>query len=143
VTLISRVHRQWRNLPFAQKLAGLLIALVSLPIAIVVAYTTSTSQAALIAATRARNLERAQATAHVIEAFFTDARADVRTASALSTVVDLCEQPDVPGRFDRALRSLQAVRTEQGLLAVYVTDQTGRVLVSTDERAPVGSLQTG
>jgi signal transduction histidine kinase/ActR/RegA family two-component response regulator/HAMP domain-containing protein len=143
VTLRQTIHRHWRNLPFAQKLAGLFIALVSLPIIVVVLYTNYTSQEALIAGTRVRNLERAQATAAVIEAFFADARADVRVASALSTVVDLCEQPDVASRYDRAMRSLHALRTEQRVLAVYVTDRSGRVLAATDGRAPLGSLQIG
>ena len=137
------IHRQWRNLPFAQKLASLFIALVSIPIIVVVLYTNSTNREQLIAATRARNLERAQATGQVIEAFFNDARADIRVTSALSTIVDLCEDPTAPGRYERALRSLRAIRVEQRMLAVYITDQTGRVLASTDGRAPVGSLQTG
>ena len=139
----SNMSRPWRNLPFAQKLAGLLIALVSLPIIVVVMYTTYTSREALIAATRARNLERAQATAQAIDAFFNEVRADVRVASALSTIVELCEDPEIPGRYARARRSLTAIRGEQRMLAAYVTDRTGRVLASTDGRAPVGSFRTG
>jgi signal transduction histidine kinase/HAMP domain-containing protein/ActR/RegA family two-component response regulator len=143
VRVFDRIHRHWRNLPFAQKLAGLFIALVSIPIIVVVVYTSAANEEALIAATRARNLERAQATAQVIDAFFNDARADVRVVAALSTVTDLCEQPQVRDRYERALRSLHAIRREQQLLAIFVTDRTGRVLASTDGRAPLGSMQTG
>ncbi len=125
MTLRSTIRRHWRNLPFAQKLAGLLIALVSLPIVIVVLFTSYTSQEALIAASRARNLERAQATAQVLEAYFNDARADVRTASALSSVVDLCERPGDTDLYQRALRSLKRIRREQGMLAMFVTDPCG------------------
>jgi hypothetical protein len=75
----STVSRPWRNLPFAHKLAGLLIALVSLPIIVVVVYTTYTSREALLAATRARNLERAQATAQAIDAFFNEVPKSVPT----------------------------------------------------------------
>ena len=143
MTLAKRIHRHWRNLPFAQKLAGLFVALVVLPIVVVVLYTNYSGQEALIAASRARNLERAQATAQVIEAFYNDVRADVRTASALSTVVDLCEGPEISGRYERALRSLRAVRNEQRFLALYLTDQSGRVLAATDNRAPIGTFLTG
>ena len=143
MTSLARIHRLWRNLPFVQKLAGLLIALVSLPSIIVLLYTTSTSQEALIAATRARHLQRALATAEVIDAFFNDARADVRTASGLAGVVELCEQTDLPGSHQRALRSLRAIRSEQRMVALYVTDETGRVLVSTDDRARIGSIEVG
>jgi signal transduction histidine kinase/ActR/RegA family two-component response regulator/HAMP domain-containing protein len=143
VTSGALVRRHWRNLPFPQKLAALFIALVTIPVIIVGLYTSYSGRQALIDASQARNLERAQATAAVIEAFFNDARADVRTISALSTVIDLCEQPQLPQRVELALRSVQAFRNEQRMLAVIVTDQTGRVLASTDDRAPTGSLQTG
>jgi signal transduction histidine kinase/ActR/RegA family two-component response regulator/HAMP domain-containing protein len=143
VKRLSRLRRHWRNLPFVQKLAALLIALVSLPIVVVVAFTTYTTQEALFAAARARNLGRAQATAAHIDAFFDDARADVRTAGAVSAIVELCEAPGAPDRFARGLRSLEAFRAEQRLLALYVTDRSGRVLASTDDRAPAGSYQTG
>jgi signal transduction histidine kinase/ActR/RegA family two-component response regulator len=139
----ARIHRSWRNLPFVQKLAGLLIALVSLPSIVVFLYTTSTSREALIEATRSRNLQRAHATAEVIDAFFNDARADVRTASGLAGVVELCEQADLPGSYQRALRSLRAVRSEQRMVALYVTDETGRVLVATDDRVRIGSIEVG
>jgi signal transduction histidine kinase/HAMP domain-containing protein len=136
-------RRSWRDMAFAQKLAGLLILLVSVPIVVVVAFTTWTSREALVEAARSRNLERAQATAQVIDAFLLDARADVRTASALSSIVDLCAGPTDPAAYQRAMRSLQAIRTEQGLVAVYVTDRVGRVIASTDGRAPEGSVQAG
>ena len=137
------LRRHWRNLPFAQKLAALLIALISMPIIVLQLYATYTTQESLLAATRARNLERAQATAQAVDAFFNDARADVRTTSNLSTVVDICEQADVPGRHERALRSLQAMRGEQRMLAIYVTDRTGLVLAATDGRVPEGTIQVG
>jgi signal transduction histidine kinase/ActR/RegA family two-component response regulator len=143
VTVFSAVHRRWRNLPFAQKLGGLFIALVTIPIIVVVAYSHYSSREAVIAVTQARNLERAQATAQVIDAFFNDARADVRLISGLSTVVDLCAGSSSPANYARAMRSLRAVRTQQGMLSIYVTDQSGRVLASTDGRAPLASLQTG
>jgi signal transduction histidine kinase/CheY-like chemotaxis protein/HAMP domain-containing protein len=143
VTLSTSLHRRWRNLPFAHKLAGLFIALVSIPIIVVVLYSHFSSREALIAVSRARNLERAQATAQVIDAFFADARADVRVIAGLATVVDLCATAASDERYERAMRSLRAVRAQQGMLAVYVTDRTGRVLAATDGRAPVGSLQTG
>ncbi|HUE87304.1 MAG TPA: ATP-binding protein [Vicinamibacterales bacterium] len=143
MNVAATVHRHWQDLPFAQKLAGLLIALVSLPIIIVVVYTTYSSRDALIASTRARNLERALGTAQIIDAFFADARADVRVVSSLPAIVEFCENSSAPGRHDRAMRSLSAMRNEQQLLALYVTDRSGRVLATTDDRVAIGSQQTG
>jgi signal transduction histidine kinase/ActR/RegA family two-component response regulator/HAMP domain-containing protein len=138
-----RHGRRWRDIPFARKLAILLIALITVPVIAGVVYSTLTSRSALIATTRIRNLERARGTAEIIDAYFADARADVRTASGISAIVDLCEVPESEAAYERAVRTLRAVRDEQRLTALYVTDRAGRVLAATDERVALDSYQTG
>jgi signal transduction histidine kinase/HAMP domain-containing protein/FixJ family two-component response regulator len=129
--------------PFPQKLAAVLIALVSLPVVLVMAYTTESGRASLLASARARDLERAAGTAEIIDAFLTEARADVRTTTGLATVVDLVESPDDEELRAMVFRSLAIVRDEQRFLAILVTDRAGRVLVATDARVAPDDYFTG
>jgi signal transduction histidine kinase/ActR/RegA family two-component response regulator len=142
VKLRARWWGEWRDLRFAQKLGLLLIALVSLPIVVVVAYNTYTGREALLASAQSRNHERARGTADIIDAFLADARADVRTASGMAAVIDVCLE-QTPAHLQRAQRSLRAIRDEQGFVAVYVTDASGRVLTTTDARVVPGQYETG
>lgn len=136
------VLRRWRDLPFAHKLALLLFALVNVPIVIAAVYTTYAGREALLASMRARTLERARGTAEVIDAFIADKRSDIRTASSLPSLVDLCRGGGDAARGE-ALRALRVVRDEQQFLALHATDRAGRVIVATDARVRLGSYQTG
>ncbi len=139
----AALSHRWRDIPFARKLAVLLIAIISVPVIAVVIYSTVTSREGLIATSRVRDLERARGTAEIIDAYFAEARADVRTTSGISSIIDLCEVPESQTAYERAVRSLRAVRDEQRFAALYVTDRAGRVLASTDERVALNSYQTG
>jgi signal transduction histidine kinase/HAMP domain-containing protein/ActR/RegA family two-component response regulator len=133
----------WRDVPFRQKLLVLLLGFVTAPMLVVVIYNDVTSRQSLIRSTQARNLERAIGTATAVEESLANAWADVRTLSMLPFAARVCERAADAAVLRDAQQALRAVRSEHGFLSLYVTDVSGRVLVSSDDRVPVGSYETG
>ena len=131
----ARVSRfAWSAWPFAAKLGLLLAALVIAPLVLVTFYNARAARTELLSAAHAQNAVRASATAQMLDQRMGEMADDIRLLGELPSVVYLLLNPEDPRLRNDARRVLSSERTVHHYDALYVTDRSGKVLVSADER---------
>ncbi|HEX9943863.1 MAG TPA: ATP-binding protein [Thermoanaerobaculia bacterium] len=125
---------QWRNWPWAAKLAFLLGALAIVPLAFVTLYNAAAAREELIAAAREQNLRQARNTASAIDAYVERVRSDVRVLALAPGTVRFLGGSSAPSLVSDIRLSMIQMRDTHGFDALYLTGRDGRVALATGDR---------
>ncbi|MCI0476082.1 MAG: hypothetical protein L0Y55_07525, partial [Anaerolineales bacterium] len=128
----KRIH--WRDLPLATKLALLFITATLVALVAFALVQDARDRGAAVAQARERNLQRARATAQLLDFYLASVDANVQLIAVAPGTLDFLESVQHETHREEIAQVLRFAQTRGGYDAVFLLDPLGDVLISTDAR---------
>ncbi len=128
------MRSHWRDLPLATKLAILIIILAIAPLALLTLYDQVITRGDLENEIHTQDLRRARSTAAILDDYLHERLADIRLIAIAPTAIHFFQQPQDREHRAELITVLRQTRQFRNYQAVYLADQSGKVLAASDDR---------
>ncbi len=132
--LIKRVTH-WRDWHIATKLALLFVVLAIVPLTVVTLRNDASARVEILSATHAQSLQRARGTANTLDNYFAERLNDIRLIAGSPDAVLFLQDAHESYVEAEAAELLRQSRELNGYDTIFITDQSGVVVLATDDRA--------
>ena len=126
---------RWRDMPWARKLALLLLALAVLPTAALTVFNETAARREFIGEIRTRNLQQAQNTAVLVSRYLQDVLGDVTLLSLAPVTSRVLAGPTDARSVAELSATMESIRETKHIEMLQVLDHDGTVIASTQTGA--------